>query len=286
MAITCGIINKGLDIKNTLFTYHWYKEVAVPKNVARCFMKYSLPHLFVGVLTIHILCFFPSVGYAQDTSVAQAHMRVAQSPSPFAEKKHSIQTTETNYSIHIRYPSFSAVLVDTDIATWIHQRMTFFQEGLREIPYADPEYTSLLIDYEVTQTTLRCISLVFTIKAKTGSPSVEEGLFTMTYQAQEGRRLTLHDAFNNTEGLLDFLSTYCRRALIFRDWLSSPDSAFIYQGTTPNPVNFMFFTISPDGLDIYFPPNQVAPSIEGSVKVFIPFTELSSFQPNSALWGK
>lgn len=246
------------------------------------------PPLSFVLTSILVTCFFllsSFEGYALEKGKhAQVDPR-DEGTTPFVEKRHSQSENDKNYSLRVSYPSFGAVLVDTDIVTWVHQRIGFFKEGLVDIPVADPEYTSLTIDYAVSHTSLRCISLLFTIKTQTGSPNVEEGLMTITYQAQEGRRLTFNDIFAKPEGLIDFLSRYCRRALIFRDWIS-PETVFIYQGTTPHPVNFLFFTITPYGLEIHFPPNHIASAFEGVVTVAVPLTELEPFLPNKALWGK
>lgn len=247
-------------------------------------MNSSLSLLFISVLS---LCFFFVSSQASALEKKdQTELSVKkEGMPPFVEKRHSLVDNNQEYSLRIHYPSFGAVLVDSDIATWIHQRISFFQEGLKDIAVADPEYSTLTVDYAVSHTSLRCISLLFTIKTQTGSPNVEEGLMTVTYQAQEGRRLALNDIFAKPEGLFSFLSQYCRRALIFRDWIS-PETVFIYQGTTPHPVNFMFFTITSYGLDIHFPPNHIASAFEGTVTVSVPMSELEPFAPNQELWGK
>lgn len=244
-----------------------------------------LPLVLFSALSVCFLFLFSFNCYALEKEERDELNVKKEGTSTFVEKRHVLGENNPQYSLRVHYPSFGAVLVDTDIATWVHQRISFFQEGLKDIPVADPEYSSLIVDYTVSHTSLRCISLLFTIKTQTGSPNVEEGLMTATYQAQEGRRLALTDIFAKPEGIINFLSQYCRRALIFRDWVS-PEMVFIYQGTTPHPVNFMFFTITSYGLDIHFPPNHIASAFEGTVTVSIPMTELAPFAPKLELWGK
>ncbi len=255
------------------------------KNNSQHSLNSSLSLLLFGVLCVCIFLASSLESYAGEKTERRGVDAKKEGVPAFVEKRHSLIENDFNASLRIHYPSFGAVLVDGDLATWVHQRINSFKEGLQDIPVADPEYSTLIIDYAVTHTSLRCISLLFTIKSQTGSPNIEEGLMTVTYQAQEGRRLTLADIFTDSEGIIDFLSQYCRRALIFRDWIA-PEMVFIYQGTTPNPVNFMFFTITPYGLDIHFPPNHIASAFEGTVTVSIPMTELEPFAPNHELWGK
>lgn len=245
----------------------------------------TLSLLLLCAFTLCCAVVFPLGGNALEKNKPSKNNLPKEVSNSFLEQRHSLFDNDKNYSMRVNYPSFGTALVDADIATWVHQRMSFFKEGVTDLPVSNPEYSNLNIDYKVSHTSLRCISLLFTIKTQTGSPQIEEGLMTITYQAQEGRRLGLNDLFTKPEGLIPFLSQYCRRSLIFRDWLS-PDSVFIYQGTTPNRLNFMFFTITPYGLDIHFPPNHIASAFEGTVTVSIPLAELEPFVPNTALWGK
>lgn len=253
-----------------------------------CFQACSVPFMLASTIALCLLVFAVAEARAGNGSalLASVEKNDTSPHSPFPETHHSIATKEKNYTIQIDYPSFGIVLVDNDIDSWVQQRISFFEEGTRDIPFSDPEFVTLDIDYTISLTSLRCISVLFTIQTKTGSPNVEEGLQTITYQPQEGRRLQLDDIFGNTDGLLDFFSVYSRKALTFRDWAHYPGASFIHQGTAPKKVNFMFYTITPAGIDLYFPPNQVASAIEGVIRIPIPLSELQPFQPNTSLWGQ
>lgn len=206
------------------------------------------------------------------------------SPTGYIERRHSIMADANNWSIEAYYPSIGAVLVDSEIANWVRNQVNIFEEGVRELSRNDPTHFNLQIDYKNFLTSFRCASFVFTIKTDIGNKTPDLGLMTATYLIQEGRKLYYEDLFAEPDELIKFLSAYSRRILYFRDW-RYPDAVFIDFGTEPKKVNFRCFAVTDYGLSVFFPPNQVAPSYEGTIEINIPLAELMKFGPQLQYWG-
>jgi hypothetical protein len=58
------------------------------------------------------------------------------------------------------------------------------------------------------------------------------------------------------------------------------------RGTAPLEANFAYFTLRSDGLEIFFPPYQVASSHLGEQSVFFPLEKLMPYGPDLRIWGR
>ena len=95
--------------------------------------------------------------------------------------------------------------------------------------------------------------------------------YTLNYDLEEGKDLSLADLFLPNSGYLEVIANYCTSQLMTRD---IGFDAIFQQGAAPLPENYKNWNITPDGLMITFDEYQVAPYAAGPQTVVVPYVEL------------
>ena len=223
----------------------------------------------------------PSGSRAAGTSRAQ----VLQEPAPVEQQHHNIVERNPRYIVRATYPSFGQPRIDSELALWVRQRIDTFVEGIEAIPAEAPLRYSLSISYSLFQPSPRYVSIIFFITTNTGDPLTDQGMATFSYDIHQGRLLDYPDIFARRDSLFSFFSSFCHRQLAVAP-RKDDDHRVFSRGLTPEASNFSFFTLTPTGMSIYFPPSQVAPAQEGTQRVDIPLLDLIPYSPLLPLWGK
>ncbi len=221
-------------------------------------------------------------GWTGSTDPAEARARLAMEKR--VDSFTIIQRNE-RYRVNISYPSIGNAVADEELAIWARDQANAFIKGVEQISPSSPLPYELAIAYDMHVASPRVLSIIFTISTALGGARPESGLATFVYDRRDGRRLTYDTLFLQRDGLLQALSEACVKSL--REQLhekAHPD--MIKAGTAPEIVNFDLFTLSPQGLVVYFPPYQVAPYSEGVMKVAIPVQSLEAFKPQLSFWNK
>lgn len=201
------------------------------------------------------------------------------------------------YQIDINYPELpasEAALAKVLRATGDDAKREFMQ-GLPD-PGRLPEFANrqlaLVIDFSVATRLPRFVSVRELGMADTGGahPIPINGSFV--YDSQAGKMITLSDLFTQPEQALERLSNYSREAIekkllaktpgveeasaaARQQWLDRMRD-MIYRGTEPEKQNFSEFTMLAGaddqavGLQLIFPPYQVAPYVYGTQTVDVP----------------
>ena len=97
-------------------------------------------------------------------------------------------------------------------------------------------------------------------------------IYTVNYDLEAGKDITLSDLFLPNTDYLGALSKYCAAQLNTRNI----DFQDFSQGADPTADNYKNWNITPDGLMITFDEYQVAAYVAGPQTVTIPYSELKS----------
>jgi hypothetical protein len=105
--------------------------------------------------------------------------------------------------------------------------------------------------------------------------------FVLNYDLNSDQQLELTMLFNPRADYLTILSNYTQMTLSKRHL---PDQEMIAQGTAPKPENFRNWNIKPNGLLITFDEYQVAPYVNGTQTILVPYSLLKPIiNPNSPI---
>jgi hypothetical protein len=205
---------------------------------------------------------------------------------PSAEKtvdSYTITQRGDSYRVNISYPNLGIPVADAELAIWAREQAAAFTDSVKML--STPIPYGLTITYETKTASSKVVSVIFFISTSTGGSHPEPGLATFVYTQKDGHRLSYSDIFMNSVGLLEAFSTLCRDSLASQ--LGDRAVAdMLKAGTEPDLVNFDLFTLTKDGVRIYFPPYQAAPYSAGYLAVSIPLDKLSEFKPQTAFWDK
>lgn len=243
-------------------------------------------YIFItGLCSIPILSTLPIPAIAASRSHEQGKSDASRTIPPHltAKRKHTIESDSDRYSLYIEYPSLGIPKIDNEIALWAVTRGDTFAQGVEAFPESDTSRLSLLISFELTQIAENCVSFIYYITTETGNEYAEQGLATFTYNLKTLSRLRYQDVFKRPHGLIPFFSGYCYRELSKKPF-AVESAKQVHDGTRPDALNFSFFTLSPEGITLYFPPQQVASDAYGIQKITIPLQELAPFEPDLSLW--
>jgi len=105
--------------------------------------------------------------------------------------------------------------------------------------------------------------------------------FVLNYDLNSNQQLELGMLFNPGADYFTILSNYTQMTLLKRHL---PDKEMIIEGTAPKPENFRNWNIKPNGLLITFDEYQVAPYVNGTQTVLVPYSVLKSIiNPSSPI---
>ncbi|OGT63104.1 MAG: hypothetical protein A3E85_03955 [Gammaproteobacteria bacterium RIFCSPHIGHO2_12_FULL_45_12] len=94
----------------------------------------------------------------------------------------------------------------------------------------------------------------------------------LNYDLNENRALKLSELFNINADYLNLISNDSRNTLSRR----VKDQSFMMEGTTPIARNFQNWNLTPTGILLTFDRAQVAPSVNGTQTVLIPYAAFKS----------
>jgi hypothetical protein len=94
---------------------------------------------------------------------------------------------------------------------------------------------------------------------------------TLAYNMNTRQVVGLEQLFTSGSDWLNAVSSYCINDLTAKGVYEFPE------GATPTPENYSRWSITPDGLVIYFDPYQVAAYAAGPQQVTIPYTALAEY---------
>lgn len=217
------------------------------------------------------------------TRVTRNYVKPGQGTAKMTIATRSLTQKDEHSTVMVNYPQVGNSKIDTELDFWAGKTIGTFAAGVKNLSMNNQNRRcSMLVDYELSESSGNIFSIVFRITTETGDAHPDYGMVTFSYDLFDGRKLGLQDLFADTNGLLGFLSAYSYDILTAE--LSSSLETRIKNGTAPNLLNFSFFALAADGLIVYFPPNQVADYSSGEQKVRVPINKLTPFKPRANLW--
>lgn len=126
------------------------------------------------------------------------------------------------------------------------------------------------MSYEIAAQTDSLVSVVFYDYEYTGGAHGITQLQTMNFDLASESELSLVDLFPDGDVPYDAISEYA--ATVLEERLGK-DATFP-EGYTPDPENYVFWTLSADGITFHFSQYQVAPYAAGIQVVTVPFDVL------------
>lgn len=122
-----------------------------------------------------------------------------------------------------------------------------------------------------------CTSVLLTAYQFTGGANGEDKMASITWNKITNKPMTIEEFLPLVlvEPSLESLAQACRKELtIALAAENNPDLVdMIDSGTEPTPANYNVFTISEQGLTIYFEKYQVAPGSAGTQAVLLPYLQ-------------
>lgn len=157
------------------------------------------------------------------------------------------------------------------------------QKTLKNLPKKASRTSTLYVDYDTS--TIKSgqdhlISVRFTMQGY--FPGMAHPFHyhrVLNYDIESGEKIELAQFFESNSNYLTVLSNYTSQILNKR--LS--DKSLITTGTMPTPENFKNWNIKPNGLLITFDEYQVAPYVNGTQTVLIPYAALDTVLANESL---
>ncbi len=166
----------------------------------------------------------------------------------------------------------------------MEKEQTSFIEGLAEIEAWRaanmPDIRSTLDStYQATYNDHSLVSIRFEFYSYTaGAAHPISYSKTLTYDLNQNRKVQLPDLFTMGTDWLGALSSFCLKDLQQQGVLEFPE------GAEPVMKNYTGWSLTPDGMVVYFDPYQVASYAAGPQQVLVPYAALSEFiSPQSVL---
>lgn len=182
-----------------------------------------------------------------------------------------------NYYMRIDYPSIENKKeyrsVIKSIKIYIENKKKEFIDLVKdlekkEVPY-DFIVSNTMNEYE------DIVSIHLQVYSYTGGAHYMREDKSFYFMKETGREINLNDVLVETEKLSELAKTaytHLVKYITLNDLNFIED--FVREGTEAKFENFMHFTFKENGLEILFPPYQVASWADGEIKIIIPYAEL------------
>lgn len=178
------------------------------------------------------------------------------------EKK--IEINDKNHEIKVYYPISEYPLLDKEITNKINDTINEFKkliDGFNGDFY-------LYITYKSYQYQ-NYLSYVFDMEFYTGGAHPNHDIWTVTYDLEKKKIITIKDLINLNPDILNTLSSLSRKELLHKKGIV--DTSMLMSGTEPLEENFSRFVFSKNGLILFFHQYQVAPYSSGEFIVTIDY---------------
>ncbi|QPC82785.1 DUF3298 and DUF4163 domain-containing protein [Phototrophicus methaneseepsis] len=126
------------------------------------------------------------------------------------------------------------------------------------------------LSYDISLMSDSLVSVIFYNYQFTGGAHGLTSMTAMTFDLSTETLLSLADLF--PDGVVPYEAISDYSATVLEERLGA-DATFP-EGYTPDPANYQIWTLSEEGLIIYFSQYQVAPYVAGIQQVVIPFDEI------------
>ncbi len=195
------------------------------------------------------------------------------------------------YKVAIVYPQFSGFTnsqtqdqVNNSIKALMQSQADAFIKGVNATQQSSsmPQFmrdaqSEFTTQYTVAQASNKVISVVFTVFNSTaGMAHPDTTYLTFNYDVAANKQLQLADVFKPGSNYLQTISSMAQKQLLDQQKDNPNAKALVDQGTTAKADNFALFSLEPTNLVLLFNPAQVAPRVNGPMKVTIPYKDIAT----------
>ena len=187
---------------------------------------------------------------------------------PINTLAYEVKGSNNKYTYQVDYYESSINAVDKKIHDWLDSELEEFKQY--------ENYNDIKNDFYTTHElhTYKNINfLQYTISSYTGGAHYGLKTKQFTYD-DKGNFLELKDFFN-TPNYLEILSSLSYDELV--KLKINEDLEWLKEGTKPLDDNISLFYFDGSGLQLTFPPYQVAPWASGIIKITIPIDKISKW---------
>ncbi len=237
-------------------------------------------------MVVSVLVLMLIIGYAVYNKVSHKNLPAVSVPETSLAYLtiNKQDTSETpSFSIDVEYPEFKGLGYSGDnalnalVATSAEREIDSFKKDASRVSSPPGASSSTLsVHYEVREASEAFVSVVFETSAYiSGAAHPNDFISTFNYRPDTGKTVSIGDLFVRGKDYLGVLGPMAREKLLGDPQLAGVvTSPWLEQGTAPKLDNFSAFSLTPQGLTLYFNPYQVAAYAAGVLSVTIPFSEL------------
>lgn len=176
-----------------------------------------------------------------------------------------------DYKAKIYYPNTNFTLLDYKITDKIGEYIDNFKTSISKITSINNQYYTLDITYDA-YSYQNYLSYVFYIETYTGGNHPEHDIWSIVYDKNNDRIVTIDDLMTTNPNFLKIVSEYSKEELLKNPKIV--DTSILMKGIKEKESNFSIFAFSNDGLHLFFKYYQVAPYSSGSFVVKIPYFKI------------
>lgn len=219
-----------------------------------------------------MLLFFVWLALKKDTSfLPLARESISVSDEEVMKLSSSSSDLSQPYFLEVFYPVTNYEVLNQQIQQMITNYIDDFEQSLSPNTIQNDQMYSLMISYE-TYEYPPFVSYRFTIFMDTGGAHPNHFLWTVVFDQEEERIISIADLEKTYPAILSIFSRYSREILM--DNPGIVNSSMLFEGTKPTLENFSRFVFTSQGILIFFEHYQVAPYSSGEFQVLIPYEKI------------
>ena len=177
------------------------------------------------------------------------------------------------YFLEVFYPVTDYEVLNQQIQQMITNYVSDFEQSLSPNTVQNDQMYSLMISYE-TYEHPPFVSYRFTIFMDTGGAHPNHFLWTIVFDQEEKRMISITDLEKKYPTILSIFSRVCREVLMSDQGIVN--ISMLFEGTNPTSENFSHFVFTSQGILIFFEYYQVAPYSSGEFQVLIPYEQIKT----------
>lgn len=192
------------------------------------------------------------------------------------EKKIEEKSNDPKYKIKIYYPYTPYNTLNKEIGEKISTYIQQLKDAAINNKVQLNQYYTIDILYD-SYCYQNYISYVFYISIYTGGAHPNNTIWTITYDTNSDKIITIKDLIEKNKNILNILSMESKHQLKKeKRFLNQNDiiDSMLEEGTKPTNENFKNFAVSNNGLLIFFEQYQIAPYSFGQFEITIPYSKL------------
>jgi len=180
-----------------------------------------------------------------------------------------------NYLIEINYPKVNNKSILAYANEYLQNKEEEFKNDISDLKNMNSSKYELITDYKISENE-DVLGVHLMVYEYTGGAHYIREDKSYYYNKNEDKMVSITDFLANDKALEKLLNlSYYYIMKYSNDKNLDFDENMVKFGLKNNPNNFEYFNFLDDGLEIIFPPLQVAYYAAGEVKILIPYSELN-----------